>query len=92
MNYLKILGKHSKAMESWQEEGKMFYKITGPLCKSFFINAFVFYDFDKPFYAIVKSVNGNSATLQIVQDYTCLNLIFGVSKQKIKNKILHLIF
>ena len=37
--------KHSKAMKSWQEEGKMFYKITGPLCKSFFINAFVFYDF-----------------------------------------------
>ena len=30
--------KHSKAMESWQEEGKMFYKITGPLCKSFFMS------------------------------------------------------
>ena len=26
--------KHSKAMESWQDAGRMFYRITGPLCSS----------------------------------------------------------
>jgi hypothetical protein len=41
--------KHSKAMESWQDAGRMFYRITGPLCKSFLINEFVFYAFEKPF-------------------------------------------
>ena len=85
--------KHSKAMESWQEEGKMFYKITGPLCKSFFINTFVFFDFDKPFYAIVKSVNGNSATLQIVQDYTLPKFnIWGIkARNKEQNFALNLL-
>jgi len=61
---------HSKAMESWQEEGKMFYKITGPLCGSFVNNEFVYYEFDKPFHAIVKQLNGKTATLQVVQDFT----------------------
>ena len=85
--------KHSKAMESWQEEGKMFYKITGPLCKSFFVNAFVFYDFDKPFYALVKTINGNSATLQIVQDYTLPKFnIWGIkAKNKEQNFALNLL-
>ena len=85
--------KHSKAMESWQEEGKMFYKITGPLCKSFFVNAFVFYDFDKPFYAIVKTISGNSATLQIVQDYTLPKFnIWGIkAKNKEQNFALNLL-
>ena len=85
--------KHSKAMESWQEEGKMFYKITGPLCKSFFVNAFVFYDFDKPFYALVKNINGNSATLQIVQDYTLPKFnIWGIkAKNKEQNFALNLL-
>ena len=85
--------KHSKAMESWQEEGRMFYKITGPLCKSFFINAFVFYDFDKPFYAIVKTISGNSATLQIIQDYTLPKFnIWGIkAKNKEQNFALNLL-
>ena len=85
--------KHSKAMKSWQEEGKMFYKITGPLCKSFFVNAFVFYDFDKPFYALVKNINGNSATLQIVQDYTLPKFnIWGIkAKNKEQNFALNLL-
>ena len=85
--------KHSKAMKSWQEEGKMFYKITGPLCKSFFVNAFVFYDFDKPFYALVRTINGNSATLQIVQDYTLPKFnIWGIkAKNKEQNFALNLL-
>ncbi|MDC0475585.1 PhoH family protein [Methylophilaceae bacterium] len=84
---------HSKAMKSWQEEGKMFYKITGPLCKSFYVNAFVFYDFDKPFYALVKTINGNSATLQIVQDYTLPKFnIWGIkAKNKEQNFALNLL-
>ena len=62
--------KHSKAMESWQEAGRMFYRITGPLCKNFLINEFVFYTYEKPFEAIVRSVEGNSAVLEIIRDFT----------------------
>ncbi|MFL9709324.1 PhoH family protein [Methylobacillus sp. Pita1] len=62
--------KHSKAMESWQDAGRMFYRITGPLCKSFLINEFVYYEFEKPFHAIVRSIEGNTAVLEVVKDYT----------------------
>jgi PhoH-like ATPase len=61
---------HSKAMESWQDAGRMFYRITGPLCRSFLINEFVFYAYDKPFEAIVRSIEGSSAVLEIVKDFT----------------------
>lgn len=61
---------HSKAMESWQESGRMFYRITGPLCKSFLVNEFVYYEYEKPFHARVKSVQGNTAVLEIVKDFS----------------------
>ena len=61
--------KHIKAMESWQESGRMFYRLTGPLCKTFLINEFVFFEYDKPFHAIVRSLDGNTAVLEIVKDH-----------------------
>lgn len=62
--------KHSKAMESWQESGRMFYRITGPMCSSFIINEFVYYEYEKPFHAIVRQQEGKSAVLEVVKDYT----------------------
>lgn len=61
--------KHSKAMESWQDSGRMFYRLTGPLCSSFMINEFVYYEFEKPFHAIVRSVEHNTAVLEVVKDH-----------------------
>lgn len=61
---------HSKEMESWQESGRMYYRIHGPLCKSFLVNEFIFYEYDKPFHAIVRSQEGNSAVLEVVRDFT----------------------
>jgi len=72
--------KHSKAMESWQEAGHMFYRITGPLCPSMLINQFVYYEFEKPFHAIVRKQEGNSAVLEVVKDYTQQkNNIWGIN-------------
>lgn len=62
--------KHSKEMESWQDAGRMFYRITGPLCKSLLVNEFVYYEYEKPFHAIVRKQEGNSAVLEIIKDYT----------------------
>ena len=62
--------KHSKAMESWQDAGRMFYRITGPLCRTFLINEFLFYAYEKPFEAIVRSLEGNTAVLEIIKDFT----------------------
>jgi len=62
--------KHSKAMESWQESGRMFYRLTGPLCKTFLTNEFVYYEFEKPFHAIVRSIENDTAVLEVVKDHT----------------------
>jgi PhoH-like ATPase len=62
--------KHSKNMESWQESGRMYYRITGPLCQSLLINQFLYYEFDKPFHAIVRQQEGKTAVLEVLKDYT----------------------
>lgn len=61
---------HSKDMESWQESGNMFYRITGPLVSSFIVNEFVYYDYEKPFHAIVRKIEDNSAVLEVIQDHS----------------------
>tara|TARA_B100001142_G_scaffold263833_1_gene267240 strand:- start:1120 stop:1932 length:813 start_codon:yes stop_codon:yes gene_type:complete len=71
----------------------MFYKLTGPLCKDFIINEFVFYEFDKPFHAIVKKIEGQTATLQIVQDYALTKFnVWGINaRNKEQNFALNLL-
>jgi PhoH-like ATPase len=61
--------KHSKDMESWQENSKMFYRLTGPMCLNFSVNEFIFYEFDKPFHAIVRKISGKTATLEVIKDF-----------------------
>ena len=84
---------HSKAMESWQEQGRMFYKLTGPLCGNFLINEFIYYDYDQPFHAIVKNVEGKSATLQVVHDFSLAKFnVWGInSRNKEQNFALNLL-
>lgn len=72
--------KHSKEMESWQESGRMFYRLTGPLCKTFLINEFVFYEYEKPFHAMVRSIDGNTAVLEVVKDHLITkNNVWGIT-------------
>ena len=61
--------KHGKDMESWQTGGHTCYRIKGPLCGSLLINEFVYQEGERPFYALVKEVDGRSAVLQTLKDY-----------------------
>lgn len=72
--------RHGKEMESWQQSGHTFYRVSGPLCTSFLINQFVYLEHDKPFYALVKERSGKSAVLQTLKDYTHQkNNIWGIT-------------
>ncbi len=62
--------KHSKNMESWQEAGRAFYRISGPICPLLLVNEFVYYDYDNPFHAIVRRLEGKTAVLEVLKDYT----------------------
>ena len=59
---------HGKKMQSWKEDGRTWYKISGPLVKEMFINLFVYLP-DNSFMAQVKAIEGNSATLCVIRDY-----------------------
>jgi PhoH-like ATPase len=71
---------HSKDMASWQESGRMFYRIRGPLCPSLLVNQFVYYEYDTPLQAIVRKQEGNSAVLEVLKDYTQQkNNVWGIT-------------
>jgi PhoH-like ATPase len=61
---------HGTGMESWKKDTKTGYRITGPLCRDFLLNEFVYDLNDPPFEAIVREVNGKSAVLETLVDYT----------------------
>ena len=84
---------HSKAMESWQEAGRLFYRISGPLVKTFIINMFVHYEFDKPFHAQVREIKDNTAVLEVVADHAnAKHNVWGiVARNKEQNFALNLL-
>jgi PhoH-like ATPase len=67
--------KHGKDMESWADSksGTMFYRVTGPSVPSMLVNQFVYQenpDGSTPFYAQVKEINGKTALLQTLRDFS----------------------
>jgi PhoH-like ATPase len=72
--------KHSKGVESWQQGGSTFYKISGPIVSSLLVNEFVFTEVDTPFYARVIAVEGKVATLQTLRDFGHhKNAVWGIT-------------
>jgi PhoH-like ATPase len=67
--------KHGKDMESWADgkSGTMFYRVTGPSVLGMLVNQFVYQenpDGSTPFYAQVKDINGKTALLQTLRDFS----------------------
>lgn len=60
---------HSKNVESWQEEGRTFYRIHGPLTADWYPHQFAYLEADKALEAEVLSVEGDSAVIEVVRDY-----------------------
>jgi len=76
---------HGKNMESWQDtrNGTTFYRVTGPFIPSLLVNQFVYLEQnggEAPFYAQVKEINGKTAVLQVLRDYThAKNSVWGIT-------------
>lgn len=60
---------HAKDMGSWQESGKTFYKVTGPLVTQWNPNDCLSTE-DDQFQALVKKIDGSNAIVQLIRDYT----------------------
>jgi len=72
--------RHGKGVESWQQGGATFYRITGPVVPKLLINELVYSEHDSPFYARVVAIEGKSATLVTLRDYGHhKNAVWGIT-------------
>ncbi len=60
---------HGRDMESWQEQARTFYRLRGPLVESWQVNQFVYESNEDGFEAIVRKIDGDLATVELVQDF-----------------------
>lgn len=60
---------HVKDMEAWQENGRSFYKISGPLTHHWNYNDCISTQ-DNQFQAIVKKIEETHVVVQVARDYT----------------------
>jgi len=60
---------HSKDMESWQEDGRTFYRIQGPEVANWHINEFLYMENDPAFNYRVHSKEDESAIIEVARDY-----------------------
>ena len=74
--------RHGKGIESWQQGGHTFYRLTGPVVASLHQNEFLYLERpgETPFYAIVKEINGRTAVLSTLKDYSHQkNNVWGIT-------------
>jgi len=75
---------HSKDMESWQEHGRSFYRVHGPLVENWYANQCIFTDGEQPFEARVISKDpardNKEAIISVVRDYRSpRNTVWGIN-------------
>ncbi|MBC7984294.1 MAG: PhoH family protein [Candidatus Obscuribacterales bacterium] len=61
--------RHSKQIESWQEQARTFYRLHGPLINDWQPNLFVYQAETNGLEATVRELKEDSAVLELVQDY-----------------------
>jgi PhoH-like ATPase len=74
--------RHGKGIESWQQGGHTYYRLTGPLVSSLHLNEFLYLERpgEAAFYAIVKEITGRTALLSTLKDYTHQkNNVWGIT-------------
>ncbi len=71
---------HSQEMDSWKEEGRTFYRVRGPAVAQWRPNQLVYMEDDSGFEAVVRSVEGPEAVIELAESYTGgRNNVWGIS-------------
>ena len=72
--------RHGKGMESWQQHGRTFYRVRGPLVQEWLANQFVYDASANGVEAIVRKLEEDAGVLEVTQDYRSeRNNVWGVS-------------
>ena len=84
--------RHDKEMKSWQEEGRTFYSLAGPDIADWYRNEFIYSD-DKnnPFDALVKEIDEEAATIEVVKDFSHHNVWGITARNREQNYALNLL-
>ncbi len=84
---------HGKEMDSWQEDGRTFYRVRGPEINEWTPNEFVRDPQGQNFDAIVRRIEDDSAVIEQVQDYIAdKHAVWGISaRNREQNYALNLI-
>lgn len=76
---------HGKTMESWQENGKTFYKVTGPATKEWAPNTCIYTNDESDFEAIVRQKEGKSAHIEYCRDFRKpKNKVWGINARNLE--------
>jgi PhoH-like ATPase len=78
---------HGKEMTSWNEKGRTFYKITGPLVETWYPNQCLVSKFDQSFQAVVRKIDPDKTTAVIehLKDYTTANnSVWGIRAKNLE--------
>jgi len=60
---------HGDPLDSWQDEGRAFYRVSGPLTEGWNSNQFLHLEGENDFEAVVRDCNAENATLEVVHNY-----------------------
>ena len=84
---------HAKGMESWKEDGRAYYRLTGPAAGDMLINEFVYQDGEQSLQARITDAGGASFTLESLIDYSHQkNSVWGItSRNREQNFALNLL-
>ncbi len=70
---------HSREMDSWQEEGRTFYRLQGPMVADWQPNEFIYTTDDSQFEAVVRGVESDSAVIELATNYRGRNAVWGIT-------------
>lgn len=71
---------HAKNMDSWQEEGRTFYRIEGKETQDWFPNQFIRVNDEQKFNAVVREKHDSHAIIELCKDYTQQNKqVWGIN-------------
>jgi len=74
--------RQSKTVESWQSGSSTFYRVSGPVVASLFINQFIYFEApgEPSMYARVTEIRDKTAVLKTLKDYGSIkNAVWGVN-------------
>ena len=75
---------HGDSMESWQEEGRTFYRVRGPQVAEWHPNQCLFISGGKQMEVLVRSRDGDSAVLEVATDFRkTSHAVWGINARNI---------